>query len=108
MGGNGTIHYWLKVDENQKIIDRMVIKDFWTTADTVEPPEYKGIYKELVRKGMDFGVDPNRPGDPTIDERFLREAYTQGLMTDRNDPLANTVPLRGYKAISTRKTRNEI
>jgi serine/threonine protein kinase len=97
MGGNGTIHYWLKVDENQKIIDHMVIKDFWGTADTVEPPEYKGIYKELVRKGMDFGVNSDRPGDATIDERFLREAYTQGLMTDTNNPLANTVPLRGYK-----------
>jgi len=98
LGGSGAIHYWLKVDENQKILDRMVIKDFWYGESTIEPPAYKGIYEDLVYKGMDFGVNPDRPGKATADERFLREAYLQGLMTDRNHPSAtNTVPLRGYK-----------
>ncbi|KAG9949823.1 hypothetical protein KCU85_g4037, partial [Aureobasidium melanogenum] len=67
-GGFGTVHYWLKVDETQNVIDRMVIKDVECAEDTKEPPEYQGIYEELVRKGMDFGINPNRPGKATIDE----------------------------------------
>lgn len=98
LGGSGAVHYWLKVDQNQNILDRMVIKDFWLGESTAEPPAYKGIYEDLVDKGMDFGVDPDRPGKATADERFLREAYLQGLMTNRNHPYSNnTVPLRGYK-----------
>jgi serine/threonine protein kinase len=97
-GGNGAVHYWLKVDQNRKILDRMVIKDLWCKDLTIEPPAYKGIYKDLVYKGMDFGVNPDRPGNATVDERFFREAYLQGLLTDINNPSSsNTVSLRGYK-----------
>jgi hypothetical protein len=98
LGGNGAIHYWLKVDQNQRILDCMVIKDLLSYDKTLEPPAYKGIYEGLVAKGMDFGVNPDRPGKATIDERYSREAYLQGLMTDIGHPSsANTVPLRGYK-----------
>ncbi|KAK5999495.1 hypothetical protein QM012_005348 [Aureobasidium pullulans] len=97
-GGFGTIHCWLKVDQNQNVIDRMVIKDPHCSDDTKEPPAYRGIYEELVRKGMDFGINPDRPGHATIDERFFREAYLQGLMTDNSRPFsAATVSLRGFK-----------
>lgn len=65
-GGFGTVHYWLKVDETQNVIDRMVIKDVERAEDTKEPPEHQGIYEELVRKGMDFGINPNRPGNGAI------------------------------------------
>ncbi|KAI4850737.1 hypothetical protein E4T44_02570 [Aureobasidium sp. EXF-8845] len=98
MGDSGAVHYWLKVDQNQKILDRMVIKDMWCGDSTIEPPAYEGIYKDLVHKGMDFGVNPDKPGNATVDERFFREAYLQGLLTDINNPSRfNTVPLRGYK-----------
>ncbi|KAG9568407.1 hypothetical protein KCU71_g2116, partial [Aureobasidium melanogenum] len=97
-GTFGQVHCWLKVDQNQNIVDRMVIKDFHCSDDTKEPPAYWGIYEELVRKGMDFGVNPDRPGRATIDERFLREAYLQGLLTNNNNSFsATTVPLRGFK-----------
>lgn len=97
-GSFGTVHYWLKVDQNQNVLDRMVIKDLECADDTTEPPAYRGIYEELVRKGMDFGIGPSRPGKATIDERFLKEAYLQGLMTDTTTPFsATTVPLRGFK-----------
>ncbi|KAH0027187.1 hypothetical protein KCU78_g4067, partial [Aureobasidium melanogenum] len=97
-GTFGQVHCWLKVDQNQNIVDRMVIKDFNCSDDIKEPPAYRGIYEELVRKGMDFGVNPDRPGRATIDERFLREAYLQGLLTNNNNPSsATTVPLRGFK-----------
>jgi hypothetical protein len=47
---------------------------------------------------MDFDVNPDRPGDATVDERFFRKACLQGLLTDINNPSSsNTVPLRGYK-----------
>ncbi|KAH0367738.1 hypothetical protein KCU65_g4446, partial [Aureobasidium melanogenum] len=97
-GTFGTVHCWLKVDQNQNILDRMVIKDLRCSDDTKEPPAYRGLYEELVRKGMDFGINPDRPGRATIDEIFLREAYLQGLLTDNNNPFsATTVPLRGFK-----------
>ncbi|KAG9764056.1 hypothetical protein KCU75_g9750, partial [Aureobasidium melanogenum] len=76
----------------------MVIKDLHCSDDTKEPPAYRGIYEELVYNGMDFGINPTRPGRATIDERFLREAYLQGLLTNNNNPFsAFTVPLRGFK-----------
>ncbi|KAH0281420.1 hypothetical protein KCU91_g257, partial [Aureobasidium melanogenum] len=97
-GTFGTVHCWLKVDPNQNIVDRMVIKDLHCSDDTKEPPAYRGIYEELVYNGMDFGINPTRPGRATIDERFLREAYLQGLLTNNNNPFsAFTVPLRGFK-----------
>lgn len=77
----------------------MVIKDLECADDTTEPPAYRGIYEELVRKGMDFGINLNRPDKARIDERFLEEAYLQGLVTDTTTPFsaATTVPLRGFK-----------
>ena len=98
-GGSGTIHYWVNVDENDKIRDTMVIKDLWEFASTVEPEAYQGIYKDLVNKGMDFGVSASgKAGEATSDERFFGEAYLQGMMTDPNNrSSATSVPLRGFK-----------
>ena len=98
-GGNGWIHYWVNVDENDKVRDTMVIKDLWYAASTVEPETYRGIYEDLVRKGMDFGIAASgKSGEATVDERFFREAYLQALMTDPdNRASATTVPLRGFK-----------
>lgn len=96
-GGDGTLHHWLKVDENQKILDRMVIKDLWCRESTTEPSAYQGIYDDLVRKGMDFGVAASgRAGEAQPEERFFKEAYLQGLFTDPSglSPVY-TVPLRG-------------
>lgn len=98
-GGDGTLHYWVEIDENQKIVDRMVIKDLWSREDTQEPPAYQGIYEDLVRKGLDFGVAASgKAGEAQPDERFFREAYLQGLFTDPSGSSpVYTVPLRGYK-----------
>ncbi|THY30945.1 hypothetical protein D6D01_03053 [Aureobasidium pullulans] len=97
-GGDGIVHVWFKVDETNTIIDRMVIKDMWSKQSTAEPKAYQGIYDELVRKGLDFGVDPSRPGKARVEERFFKEAYIQGLLTDEpGSTSANTVPLRGFK-----------
>ena len=97
-GGDGIVHVWFKTDETNTIIDRMVIKDMWSKQSTVEPKAYKGIYEELVRKGLDFGVDPSRPGKARAKDRFFKEAYIQGLLTDESGSTsANTVPLRGFK-----------
>ena len=98
-GGDGTLHYWIKVDENQKLVDRMVIKDLWSRESTNEPSAYQGIYDDLVRKGMDFGVAASRKaGEAQPEERFFKEAYLQGLFTDPSGSSAvYTVSLRGYK-----------
>ncbi|KAH0269648.1 hypothetical protein KCU91_g8576, partial [Aureobasidium melanogenum] len=98
-GGDGTLHYWVKIDEDQKIVDRMVIKDIQSREDTQEPPAYRGIYEDLVRKGLDFGVAASgKAGEAQPDERFFREAYLQGLFTDPSGSSpVYTVPLRGYK-----------
>lgn len=98
-GGDGTLHYWIKVNEDQKIVDRMVIKDLWSREETKEPPAYQGIYQNLVRKGLDFGVAASgKAGEALPDERFFKEACLQGLFTDPSGSSpVYTVPLRGYK-----------
>ncbi|KAI5227295.1 hypothetical protein AUEXF2481DRAFT_296868 [Aureobasidium subglaciale EXF-2481] len=97
-GGDGTLHYWTKVGENRKIIDRMVIKDLYSRESTMEPSEYRAIYDDLVAKGMDFGaVAPGSSGPSLPEQRFFREAYLQALFTDPSGASTYTVPLRGYK-----------
>ncbi|KAI5235551.1 hypothetical protein E4T43_09188 [Aureobasidium subglaciale] len=97
-GGDGTLHYWTKVDGNRKIIDRMVIKDLYSRETTTEPSEYRAIYDDLVAKGMDFGaVAPGSSGPSLPEQRFFREAYLQALFTDPSGAPTYTVPLRGYK-----------
>lgn len=98
-GGDGTVHYWVKVDENRKMVDRMVIKDLWSHEGTNEPSAYQGIYDDLVRKGMDFGVAASGiAGEAQPEERFFKEAYLQGFLTDPSGSSpVYTVPLRGYK-----------
>ncbi|KAI5272154.1 hypothetical protein E4T47_04598 [Aureobasidium subglaciale] len=94
-GANGTCGYWIQVDQNERIVDRMVIKDTWDTASTKEPPEYQGIYQDLVNKGLHVS---DFPGAALPSERFYKEAYIQGLLTDpAGANTAYTVPLRGYK-----------
>ncbi|CAD0115213.1 unnamed protein product [Aureobasidium uvarum] len=97
-GGNGVIHYWVNVDEFQKVRDRMVIKDDWVSDSNEEPEAYRGLYEDLVKKGMDFGINPDRPGKAKIEERFNREAYLQAMLTDPDSrDSATTVPLRGIR-----------
>jgi hypothetical protein len=38
-GGQGTVHCWVQVDSNEKIIDRLVIKDSWS-LDGIEEPRH--------------------------------------------------------------------
>jgi serine/threonine protein kinase len=98
-GGSGSIHYWVNVDKNERVQDRMVIKDMKCKESIVEPDDYRGVYQDIVRKGMDFGIAASgKSGEATTDERFLREAYLQAMMTNPDDPSsATTVPLRGFK-----------
>jgi serine/threonine protein kinase len=94
-GGQGTVHCWVQVDANQKVIDRIVIKDSWSTDDTEEPEIYKGIYNELVRKGMSMS-DAIFGGSSRIP--FYKEAYVQGLLTPESRlTQSNTVRMRGYR-----------
>ncbi|KAG9560532.1 hypothetical protein KCU71_g9675, partial [Aureobasidium melanogenum] len=94
-GGQGAVHYWVNVDSNQRIIDRMAIKDSWSTETLYEPTIYKGIYDELVRKSMSLS-------DALVGGRvkvpFYKEAYIQGLLTPESRATkSDTVRLRGYR-----------
>ncbi|KAI4720484.1 hypothetical protein E4T48_03199 [Aureobasidium sp. EXF-10727] len=94
-GGQGAVHYWVNVDSNQKIIDRVVIKDEWSSDPLEEPEIYQGIYGGLVRKGMDMS---DALGGKSIVVPFYKEAYIQGLLTPENTTVqSNTVRLRGYR-----------
>ncbi|CAD0106563.1 unnamed protein product [Aureobasidium uvarum] len=94
-GGQGAVHYWVKADANQKIIDRVVIKDEWSWDSLEEPEIYKGIYGGLVRKGMDMS---DALGGESIEVPFYKEAYIQGLLTPESLAIqSNTVRLRGYR-----------
>lgn len=99
VGGDGTLHYWVKIDEDQKIVDRMVIKDLRSRESTHEPAAYQGIYEDLAHKAMDFGVAASgKAGEALPEERFFKEVYLQGLFTDPSGASpVYTVPLRGYK-----------
>ncbi|KAH0366615.1 hypothetical protein KCU65_g5234, partial [Aureobasidium melanogenum] len=94
-GGQGAVHYWVKADSNQRIIDRVAIKDSWSTESLYEPFIYKGIYKELVRKGMSLS-DAFVGG--RVEVPFYKEAYIQGLLTpESRETKLDTVRLRGYR-----------
>ncbi|CAD0086058.1 unnamed protein product [Aureobasidium mustum] len=94
-GGQGAVHYWVKVDSNQRIIDRVAIKDSWSTESTWEPNIYKGIYDELVRKGMSLS---DALQGSSVKLPFYKEAYIQGLLTPEfRATKSNTVRLRGFR-----------
>ncbi|THW69764.1 hypothetical protein D6D19_08182 [Aureobasidium pullulans] len=97
-GGQGSVHYWVKVDATHRVIDRIVIKDTWDSEPTSEPVEWDGMYEELVRKGMDLGVSKSGGyGNAHVDDRFYKEAYIQGLLTPADGESSYNMPLRGYK-----------
>lgn len=85
VGANGVATMWVLVDKSTlKAINHVVIKDsFERTSDsTAETGLYKGIYRQLRDKGMDFGADPtHKIGHAAPEHRFYKEAYLQGLMT---------------------------
>lgn len=94
-GGQGSVNSWVKVDCNQRIVDRIAIKDSWSTEDTEEPERYRGIYEELVRKGMSMS-DAIFEGSSRIP--FYKEAYVQGLLTPESPATeTGTVRMRGYR-----------
>ncbi|KAI4725849.1 hypothetical protein E4T49_06429 [Aureobasidium sp. EXF-10728] len=87
VGGYGVATLWILVDRTTlRAIDRVVIKDAFersSAGSTLETGIYKGIYRQLEEKGLDFGADPtNKIGHADARLRFLREAYLQGLMTE--------------------------
>ncbi|CAD0108470.1 unnamed protein product [Aureobasidium uvarum] len=85
VGGFGVATLWILVGRTTlRAIDRVVIKDaFEKSSDsTVETGLYKGIYRQLKKKGLDFGVDPTHNiGHAASHLRFLKEAYLQVSMT---------------------------
>lgn len=94
-GGQGSVHSWVKVDCHQKFIDRIAIKDSWSTEEIEEPERYRGIYEELVRKGMSMS-DAIFEGSSRIP--FYKEAYIQGLLTPESRATeTGTVRMRGYR-----------
>lgn len=94
-GGQGAVHYWVKVDANQRIIDRVAIKDSWSTEDLWEPKIYRGIHDELVRKGMSLSGALH---SSSAKIPFYKEAYIQGLLTPESRATkSDTVRLRGYR-----------
>ncbi|KAH0350216.1 kinase-like protein, partial [Aureobasidium melanogenum] len=85
VGGNGVATMWVLIDKStHRAIHHVVIKDSFERASesTKETGLYKGIYRQLKDKGMDFGADPTHNiGHAAPEHRFLKEAYLQGLMT---------------------------
>ncbi|CAD0087806.1 unnamed protein product [Aureobasidium vineae] len=79
--------------EPKKFGDRMVIKDDWVSGDNKKPEAYRGLYEHLVKKEMDFGINPDRPGKAKVEERFNREAYLQAMMTDPDSRVSATTKL---------------
>ncbi|KAI5248489.1 hypothetical protein E4T43_01408 [Aureobasidium subglaciale] len=65
---------------------------------------YKGIYRNLRDKGLDFGADPGAEiGHARPEFRFQKEAYLQGLTTEPNaTEEIFSIPLWGY----SRQTQN--
>jgi serine/threonine protein kinase len=95
-GGQGTVHCWVQVDSAQRIIDRLVIKDSWSLEGIHEPEIYRGIYDELVRKGM--MLSDAIFGSASTRVPFYKEAYVQGLLTPHSRATqSDTVRLRGYR-----------
>ncbi|KAK6000387.1 hypothetical protein QM012_003633 [Aureobasidium pullulans] len=101
VGGNGVATMWVLIDKStSRAINHVVIKDSFEAMSnsTMETGLYKGIYRQLRDKGMDFGVDPtHKVGRAAPELRFLKEAYLQGLMTvPDSDEEIYCNPLWGY------------
>jgi serine/threonine protein kinase len=100
-GSFGIATLWALVDTvTRKAIAHIVIKDAFesTRESTAEEGIYTDIYRQLVNKGLDLGVDPTHEAGKAAPElRFLKEAYLQGLMTahDASEEIY-AVPLYGY------------
>lgn len=101
VGGNGVATMWVLIDKfTHRAVHHVVIKDSFERASesTKETGLYKGIYRQLKDKGMDFGADPTHNiGHAAPEHRFLKEAYLQGLMTvpDSSEEIYCN-PLWGY------------
>ncbi|KAI5276425.1 hypothetical protein E4T47_00770 [Aureobasidium subglaciale] len=105
-GSNGIANIWVLVDnDTRKAIKHAVIKDaFEGNVPIAETGLYKGIYRILRDKGLDFGADPGAEiGHARPEFRFQKEAYLQGLMTEPNaTEEIFSIPLWGY----SRQTQN--
>lgn len=77
----------------------MAIKDIFSGESTQEPEQYRGIYEDMVLKGLDLGVAASgNAGEAQPEDRFFKEAYLQALLTPNpGEASSYTVPLRGYK-----------
>ncbi|THY80417.1 hypothetical protein D6C95_09513 [Aureobasidium pullulans] len=100
-GGYGFASAWILVDTNtSKPINQVVIKDTFEPVytSTEDKGKYRYIYRELVKKGLDFGASlGHAPGKAPAKDRFFKEAYMHGLMTTTDpDEDFYTVPLWGY------------
>ncbi|KAK6005776.1 hypothetical protein QM012_007418 [Aureobasidium pullulans] len=98
-GSYGEVSVWILIDNaTNKPLRQCAIKDSFDRHSTTETGFYKDVYQQLVRKGLDFDVDPdNELGHAHSDRRFCKEAYLQGLMTEPSSKEEIfSVPLWGY------------
>ncbi|KAI5204218.1 hypothetical protein E4T39_03812 [Aureobasidium subglaciale] len=98
-GSYGQVSLWLLIDSaTYAPLLPIAIKDTASNKPTTETGVYLGIYEKLVAKGMDMGIDPAHPlGQAPRTERFFKEAYIQGTMTEPNSAHEMfSVPLYGW------------
>lgn len=83
-GAYGEVTLWILLDNiTQKPLKTCAIKDSFVQHSTKEEGLYQNVYQQLVRKGFDFDVDPETElGHARSDQRFCKEAYLQGIMTE--------------------------
>ncbi|KAH0342074.1 kinase-like protein, partial [Aureobasidium melanogenum] len=99
-GAYGEVTLWILLDNvTQKPLKTCAIKDSFDKHSTKEEGLYQNVYQQLVRKGFDFDVDPETElGHARSDQRFCKEAYLQGIMTEPNSKEEMfSVPMWGYK-----------
>lgn len=98
-GSYGEVTLWIMIDNvTNKPLKQVAIKDTFDKHSTEEKGFYKNVYQQLVRKGLDFDVDPEcKLGHARSDRRFFKEAYLQGIMTepDSSEEILS-VPLWGF------------
>jgi serine/threonine protein kinase len=110
-GGFGFITLWVLIEDATRApLNQVIIKDFFDRDSTLEEGPYTGVYDDLVRKGLDFGVDSTRPiGSAQVFYRFCKEAYLQGIMTEPDqDKQLFSVPLWGYASKPKLNDTNKI
>ncbi|KAG9518840.1 kinase-like protein, partial [Aureobasidium melanogenum] len=98
-GSYGEVTLWIMIDNaTNKPLKQCAIKHSFDRHSTEEKGFYRNVYKQLVRKGLDFDVDPERAlGHARSDKRFCKEAYLQGMMTEPNSKEEIfSVPLWGF------------